>query len=313
MRLDQRRFLAILRRSTALSLLSFAALSLCTGKSEGGPADEKKACLASYEKSQELRRQGSLKSAREQFAVCARDVCPKALRGDCAKWAEEVTQSMPSVVIEGRDSAGNETVLIKVSVDGKVVAERLDGRAIEVDPGMRTIKYEHGTQSQEEKIVVREGERNRKLVADFGPKGESKKPSPDAKPDRPATEPGKQAPGPRPEPEVPTERPVPAITWVATGFAVAGAGVFATFGLLGKGKASDLKGSCAPNCTEDQVKPLRTNYLVADIGLAVGVISLGAAAITYATRPRVPVTEGRFKLDLGPTHGGAAALLSGRF
>ena len=279
---------------------------LGTSPSLGGPAEDKKACLTSYERSQELRRQGGLKAAKEQFALCARPACPKALSGDCTKWLEEVNNTIPTIVVEGRDTSGGETVSVKVSVDGQVVAERLDGRAIEVDPGMHSFRYEYGGKTLEEKLVIREGERNRKVTANFAPA--STKPDPDQPkgPVRPlATAP----------PPVHYERPVRPLTYAAGGFAIAGLAGFAFFGLQGKGKASDLKNSCSPHCTTDQVQPLKTSYLIGDIFLGVGLVSIGVAALSYALRPleQVDGADTALHLDVIPSQNGAAAALRGSF
>jgi hypothetical protein len=291
-------------------LLPLALLSSLLGASPslGGPADDKKACLASYERSQELRRQGGLKAAKDQFALCARPSCPKALSGDCTKWLEEVNNTIPTVVVEGRDTSGGETVSVKVSVDGQVVAERLDGRSIEVDPGMHTFRYEYGGKTLEEKLVIREGERNRKVTANFAPA--STKPEPDKGPTKAAERPAATAAPIR------YERPVRPITYAAGGFALAGFAGFAFFGLQGKSKASDLKGSCAPNCTDDQVKPLKTSYLIGDIFLGVGVVSVGVAALSYALRPLQQVDGAEqtgLHFDVIPTQNGGAAALRGAF
>jgi hypothetical protein len=293
-------------RAPLLPLVILGSL-LGASPSLGGPADDKKACLASYERSQELRRQGGLKAAKDQFAICARPTCPKALSGDCTRWLEEVNNTIPTVVVEGRDTSGGETVSVKVSVDGQVVAERLDGRSIEVDPGMHTFRYDYGGKTLEEKLVIREGERNRKVTANFAPA--PTKPDPDK--------------GPTKVPERPTaattaivyERPVRPITFAAGGFALAGFAGFAFFGLQGKGKSSDLKATCSPNCTDEQVKPLKTSYLIGDIFLGVGVVSLGITALSYALRPlqQVDPNQTSLHLEVIPTQNGGAAALRGAF
>jgi hypothetical protein len=213
---------------------------------------------------------------------------------------------MPTIVVEGRDTSGGETVSVKVSVDGQVVAERLDGRAIEVDPGMHSFRYEYGGKTLEEKLVIREGERNRKVTANFAPA--STKPEPEKTtrvPDRPAPT---SAP-------IHYERRVWPITYAAGGLAIAGFAGFAFFGLQGNSKASDLKNSCSPNCTSDQVQPLKTKYLIGDIFLGVGLASLAVTAISYALRPleQVDGPESAFHLDVVPTHNGGAAALRGSF
>ena len=296
----------------------------------GGPAEDKKACLASYESSQELRRQGSLRAAREQFAVCARAVCPKALSVDCTKWLEEVQSTMPTVVIEGRDAAGGETIAIRVLLDGKPLVERLDGRAIEVDPGQRTFRYEYGGEHIEERIVIREGERNRKLTASFAkaapapsatppataapptptgaPRSAPLPPPEDPSPSRPVRPDGGGAGGGGPSPS----RPVRPVTYALAGVSLLGFAGFAYFGLTGSSKAQQLERDCLPSCTDDQVQPLKTSYLLADISLGVGLLGGGLALLTHALRP-TQTQSARVSLDIAPSPGGGAVLWGGKF
>jgi hypothetical protein len=277
----------------------------------GGPAEDKKACLTSYESSQELRRQGSLRAAREQFAICARAVCPKALSVDCTKWLEEVQSTMPTVVIEGRDAAGGETIAIRVLLDGKPLVERLDGRAIEVDPGQHTFRYEYGGEHIEERIVIREGERNRKLTASFAKAA----PVPSTAPSTAAPPSPNQAPRPvaLPPPEEPSRsRPVRPVTYALAGVSLLGFAGFAYFGLTGSSKAQQLERDCLPSCTDDQVQPLKTSYLLADISLGVGLLGGGLALLTHALRPTQAQSAG-VKIDISPSPGGGAVLWGGKF
>jgi hypothetical protein len=278
----------------------------------GGPAEDKKACLASYESSQELRRQGSLRAAREQFAICARPVCPKALSVDCTKWLEEVQSTMPTVVIEGRDASGGETIAIRVLLDGKPLVERLDGRAIEVDPGQHTFRYEYGGEHIEERIVIREGERNRKLTASFA----KATPAPSAAPTGASVPPpaaGAPRSAPLPGPEEPSpSRPVRPVTYALAGVSLLGFAGFAYFGLTGNSKAQQLERDCLPSCTDDQVKPLKTSYLLADISLGVGLLGGGLALLTHALRP-AQTQSARVNIDIAPSPGGGAVLWGGKF
>lgn len=310
-----------MHRSPSFALpwwLVLLAIWLPPAATLGGPNEDKKACLGSYESSQELRRQGSLRGAREQFAICARPVCPKTLAADCTKWLEEVQSTMPTVVIEGRDASGGETIAIRVLLDGKPIAERLDGRAIEVDPGQHTFRFEYGGEHREERLVIREGERNRKLLASFA----KATPAPSATGERPAG-PSSSLPtaaaAPRagsqaaPAPEETVARPVRPATYALAGVSLLGFAGFAYFGLTGRSKAQSLERDCLPDCSDDQVQPLKTSYLLADIGLGVGLLGGGLAALTYALRPTQTTQAARVTFDILPSPRGGAAVLGGKF
>lgn len=103
-------------------------------------------------------------------------------------------------------------------------------------------------------------------------------------------------------------------TWVLGGVGVAGLGVFAGFGLAGRSGQSDLEDRCSPRCSPAEAKSTKTKYLIADIGLGVGVVSLAAATYFALTAPRdATVTARRFEADVVPLPGGAAAMATGRF
>jgi hypothetical protein len=61
------------------------------------------------------------------------------------------------------------------------------------------------------------------------------------------------------------------------GLGVAAFGVFAYFGLRGMSDASHLKDTCVPGCATSDVDAVHTKLVIADVGLAVGVVSLAAA------------------------------------
>jgi hypothetical protein len=73
---------------------------------------------------------------------------------------------------------------------------------------------------------------------------------------------------------------------------VAGVASFATFGLLGFTKHAQLRGSCAPDCTDAQKSPIVTDYAIGDLSLAVAVVTLGIATWVVLTRPTVTVGLG---------------------
>src|SRR5262249_42485296 len=124
--------------------------------------------VSAYEKAQQLRGEAKLRAARDQLLVCSRPECPALVRQDCSQWMGEVQHALPSVVIAARDGTGHDVLAVRVSIDGVVVTETLDGKPIAVDPGPHKFKYETaGSAPIEEQVLVREGERNRPLTASF--------------------------------------------------------------------------------------------------------------------------------------------------
>ena len=249
-------------RGVALGFLAFAAVaSVGDGAYAGKPKPapkrdlkaEKKACVEAHARGQTLMREGKLAAAREDFITCGLDTCPGAIRKECADLLAKVNEKQPSVVIDGRDEVGRPTTEVKVFVDDKEMAASLDGRAIEVDPGQRTFRYvlKGGKKTLERKVLVLEGQRSRKLSVVFG-----------------------QPPPPPPKPFE-----VPLLSYILGGVAIGGLGNFAVWGALGKSKQGDLEDSCAPRCRQEDVDAMRSNYVLADVSLALGAAALGAAVV----------------------------------
>ncbi len=86
-------------------------------------------------------------------------------------------------------------------------------------------------------------------------------------------------------------RPVPPAAYVLGAVGIAGLATFGTLAALGRNQQSDLERSCSPACSPSQVRRMKTKFLIADIGLAVGAVSLGAAGYLVLSRPAV--TEAR--------------------
>jgi hypothetical protein len=77
---------------------------------------------------------------------------------------------------------------------------------------------------------------------------------------------------------------------VFAGVGVVGAGAFATLGAIGFAKHASLRSVCARYCTDDQVRPIRVDYAVGDVSLAVSLVSFGVATVLFLTRPASPST-----------------------
>ena len=297
----------------AAGLLGFAPGS---SRAAGGRVD-KRTCIVSSESGQKLRHDGKLRAAREQLLVCARQECPAVIRQDCAQFLSEVTTSTPSVVIAARDTNGKETLAVKVSVDGEVALTKLDGKALSVDPGVHTFKYEaeDGTVLQED-VGIREGEKNRVLYVAFH-KPEAETPPP------PATPAATSAPG-----ATPAAAPVVTTTTTTKPGIPTGAFVFGGIGLVGVGlgtffivsagsDASKLRSTCAPSCPHNDVSDARNKALLGDVGLAVGGVAVIAAVWMVLSRPGtekvVQTTGTNLHVDVAPTPGGASMGLRGSF
>ncbi len=246
-----------------------AGLPASVARAQDDPT--KAACLSAYEGSQVSRKSQALRAARQELLACASDACPAIVRTDCVQWLAEVEAAMPTLVVEGRAASGP-VFDVAVKVDGVPLATELDGRPREVDPGLHTLTFERGGSPPiEQKVIVREGEKNRLVVVDWTPK-----PAGVAAPIAAAA--------------VPMERPVPASVYAGLGVAALGLVDFAVAGSIGLAKRDSL--ACAPFCVASEVRYVKTAYAVADVGLGVGLAALVASGVLFVTRPERPVRAG---------------------
>jgi hypothetical protein len=261
----------------------FAALLLAPPASAATPQD-KQACIAASEKAQHLRADSKLTASREQLLSCARDACPAVIRKDCARWLAEVDEALPSIVLGAKDNEDHDVTDVKVTVDKQLFAERLDGKAQPIDPGTHVFTFERaGESAVTETVLVREGEKNRMVSVKFV----HDKPT--------AVDP------------VRTEKKISPAAWIFGGVGVVAFTSFAYFGLSARSRASDLRSSCAPACADDDVSSVRSKLLIADLSLAISLVSFGAATYFFLNP-----TETR-AVALSPLPGGAALQIAGRF
>lgn len=151
------------RMSLALSA-AVMVVALTNPRREASAQNAVKACTTLAEDGQRLRAAGKLIEARDKLIACSTAECPQVVRADCAQWASEVLASTPTIVIDVRDSQGTDTADARVFVDGKLVANRIDGRPISIDPGERTVRVERSDgMFGVQRIVAKENAKGREV------------------------------------------------------------------------------------------------------------------------------------------------------
>ncbi len=256
-------------------------------------AGDKEDCVAASDAAQNLRGEKKLLAARKQLLQCVREVCPGPVKADCGIWLAEVEKSTPTIVISATDDKGDLST-VQVFVDGQLLADKLEGAAIPIDPGAHAFRYVGPDgKTKEASIVIKEGEKNRRLDVSFATAAVIEKPV------------------------LASPRPVPTVTYVLGAVAVVGFADWAFFGLTGKHDVQKLRDTCAPACDKSDENAAKKKLIVADIGLGVGLVSLGLASYFYFSRssaeaPPAPTTA--LRIDAIPLAGGGAiGLLGGAF
>lgn len=232
-----------------------------------GAGDDRQICVSASEKGQQLRSAGKLVEAREQLNLCGRLECPKLIQQDCTQWMSEVLASLPSIVPGAKDRRGHDVIDARLSIDGKLATETLDGKPIVLDPGVHSFVFEAkgsgAGPAVKEQLVIKPGEKNR-IVSVTISTG-----------DDVAAGSGRDlGTGERPAEASRSSPPVAA--YVVGGLGVVALGVAGVMGLLANSDAHDLRSTCAPGCRQSDVDAIQTRYTIGGVTAGVG----GALLIT---------------------------------
>jgi hypothetical protein len=216
-------------------------------------ASAKAECLSKYEAAQVARRERRLLDSRAALRVCSGAACPAAVRADCVDWLDQVVHSLPSVVVTAR-ARGADLTAVKVFIDGRLATERLTGFALELDPGLHKFHFESPPWPVIERdVLASEGVKDKPIEVEFAPPP-------------PAAHLSAQA---EPKP-FRLERS----DYVFGGIALAGFATLAYFGGTGLYDAHQLETTCGSYCSHADVQDVSEKLIVADIGLAVGIVAL---------------------------------------
>jgi hypothetical protein len=302
--------------------ISFAAAvaSAVAAAPRVAAADNTKAqCIEANTKSQELRREGKLAEAREQLRKCGEPACPRLVRDDCTKRLDELEKAQPTMVFDVKDARGADVIDVRVSVDGRLLVDHLDGNPVKVDPGAHAFSFEApGQPPVVDQVLVREGETARhesvviatlnKPAAAAGASAASHDvTSPSAGPDTPASR------------GLGTQR---LVGLVVGGVGVAGLAAGTIFWQLGSSAWNSAKQACGGNpgaCTDvssgtsyrstatSDATVSTLTFIVGGALLAVG----GVLFLTGAPHERTPAASLVVAPSVGPRSAGL--VLSGGF
>jgi hypothetical protein len=258
-------------------------------------ADEKRACVTSFEDAQRLRKENKLGASREHLLRCVQETCPAVVRDYCRSWLEDVDKAQPTIVVVARDGEGRDVGDVKMTLDGRPVAGQVVGAAIAVDPGEHALRFERDASPPvEEKLVAREGEKLRQVRVTF------------------------QVPAQTAAvPEEAPKRGPSTLAIIFGGVGVVALGSFAYFGLKALSDAHHLRDTCAPYCDQADIDAVSTKNLVSGISLGVGIAALGVGTWLFLkSREREGDGEGRRPaagIKVSPVSSGGAASFVGEF
>jgi hypothetical protein len=274
--------------------LSIAALIAFA--SPPAAADVTKAqCVDANTNAQSLRRDGSFAEARAMLAVCGDPQCPALVRDDCTRQLDALEQLQPTVVLDAKDRSGADRSAVRVKVDGRAVAEKLDGTPLPVDRGEHTFVFEaDGEAPVTLTVVVREGEKSRRVsvtlgaVVDRGGEDRGGGHGGDGT-DKPTTHGG-----------APAQR---TLGLVAGGAGALGLGIGTIFGILAASKWSATRNDCAgPDSCPSYTQAVADHGTTVSDG-TIATIALLAGGGLLATGAALFFTAPSTSADRAPTVG----------
>jgi hypothetical protein len=283
-------------------------------------------CSAVYDAALEQEQAGHLREANEIFQSCAVDGCSNPVRQTCQAKLFRLELDTPSVVPLVKDQADAPRVDVTVTMDGAVLASRLDGRAFTVDPGLHEFVFSaDGETLGSTQLVIAQGERNRLVwltlaSAAVQPKAAEELPVARAK-EFPAARVSTPAFAPRiaRAPREHSSRGGSLAPYLLGGTALAGAAAYLVLSNWARTDNQHLD-RCSPNCPQDSVSHIRTLYLVADLSLGVAAAAAlssaawflfsGSSASSSDTRP---APQRSYALTVQPERAGALATFRGSF
>jgi hypothetical protein len=124
-----------------------------------------KMCIEEYVGGQRLRQSHKLLEARESLSTCARSPCKGFIVSDCARWLEEVQARIPAVVLVALDATGYPRSDVRVTMDGVLFCESIEGESKDVDPGLHSFVFDAATGGKAElTVLVPEGDKALRVV-----------------------------------------------------------------------------------------------------------------------------------------------------
>ena len=264
-------------------------------------------CVAANERSGPLRVAGKLREARANLLKCSASSCPAAVRDDCISGATKLEDAVPTVVFAAVDRSGADVAAVSVSMDGQPLAPKLDGSALEVDPGEHLFTFTApGVPPAEKRLVIREAEKNRreKVILEVGA-------PPPAIVGPTAAPPPRAAADGAPAPSTWSSQKTIAIVVGAVGLVAVGVG--SGFGLAAHGAwnqaQSDCGGSCSATSTaQSEADHAHQDATIANIAVIGGAAAVVGGIVLWVVAPSHPAsTSARLTPLVGPGSAGLAA------
>jgi len=274
------------------------------------PTDQ---CIDSNNRAQSFRRQGHFTEARAELLTCAHPSCPRLVKSDCARRLDELDRAQPTVVFDVKDADGSDVASVRVTIDGRPLADRISGTAWQVDPGEHVFGFEvSGRPTVTKSFVLKEGEKGRRERIVLVPSPGSVSAPPLATTRVPQVE----------SPATPGAATGRVLGLVLGATGIAGIGLGAAFGALAISANAAQKRDCqsAVSCASHlqalaDHSDFESDGTVSTIAFIAGGALATTGAVFFFASPKTRLQDGVSGWRVSPrfSSGGAGLTLAGRF
>jgi hypothetical protein len=232
-------------------------------------------CLAASEDSFTSRSMHRFRMERSQLLTCSAPSCPADVRRECMRRADEI--NIPTIVFEAKDAAGNDLGAVRVTMDGEVLAERLEGMALDVDPGEHSFVFETaGSPAVRKTFIISVSQKDRRETITFGP---------------PVSSLGAEMPSTEVSSGLGTQK---ILALVAEGLGAVGLGVGSAFGVVALSRKNDAESACPNLCMDasgvNKWSDAKRAADISTVAFVVGGIALAGGAVLWFTARTAPPT-----------------------
>lgn len=281
----------------------FTAVFLCAGIVRAADRPTTEDCIEASDASIQASIAHKLRAARAHFLVCAASSCPADIRKECIRRVDETNAAIPTIIFEAKDESGADVSAVRVTMDGELITDRLEGTAVPIDPGSHTFVFETaGKPALTKRFVIRESQKDRNEVVVFAP-------APTPAPSVPVAKPAGPLPS-TPDLNASSEsaglgtQKILAI--VAASIGVVGLGIGGVTGALALSEKSDAEKLCPKNpCGATDVdgvnkwKDAVSMGNISTVGFIVGAAGIVGGAVLWFTAPGSRV-EPSTQIGFGP-------------
>lgn len=276
------------------ALLATLLAAACVAAPSPARADATDECIAQSEAGQRLLLGRKFVESREHLIACGRAECPAPVIRDCTERLRQAEAAMATVLPVARQADGADAADVTVYVDDAATPVRVDGKALDMDPGPHALRFVMpGADPVVRRVTIEEGARLQNVTVVF----EGRRALPETVPPLATHE--------APAPSSSSSNGQKTLAYVVGGLGIAGLAAGAVLGILAASAASKEKSDCtgADLAACDHYGQAKTDYdhagTFADassVAFIAGGAVLATGVVLWLTAPRA-TTVG---LDLAP-------------